>query len=190
MVEGLPLLRADNTSGFLGVRYKPLERQPYKAYHRDNEGRYVHLGYHATAEEAAKAVARKREEEHGGAEAHEVERSGESRKRSAKLPLEALEPPTKRKTRAAAPEAVAPAAAPAAAPKRAAPPAAAPAAAAPVGEPIADDDAAGVEASIRKKKRKPGAKERAKAKRLAQAADAADTCGNTPSNRRLVTTSV
>ena len=115
------------------------------------------------------AVARKRSEELNGesqgAELCGRESGGESADESAPWAGSHAEPPVERDTRAAVA-------------RRAAPPAAAPA-----GEAVADDeDAADVEAggatacsSSRKKRRKPGAKERAKARRLAQAADAADT---------------
>ena len=64
--EHLKLVTAPNTAGFLGVRYKPLEANPYKAWICDADGRYYHLGYHGCAEIAALAVARKRAQLAGG----------------------------------------------------------------------------------------------------------------------------
>ncbi len=58
--EKLKLLKADNRTGFAGVRYKALEQHPYKAWHADAAGRIYHLGYWGCAEAAALAVARKR----------------------------------------------------------------------------------------------------------------------------------
>jgi DNA primase len=58
-LENLELKRCNNSCGFLGVRYKQHERHPYKAWHRDDDGRIYHLGYHAHAETAALEVARK-----------------------------------------------------------------------------------------------------------------------------------
>jgi hypothetical protein len=56
--EGLTLLVADNKSGYFGVYVaKPGQPKPYQAkLHRD--GKTVHLGHFATAEEAALCVAR------------------------------------------------------------------------------------------------------------------------------------
>ena len=58
--EGLTLLSASNKTGFVGVRFKELERHPYKAWYA-KAGRVYHLGYFGSAEEAALAVARKRQ---------------------------------------------------------------------------------------------------------------------------------
>lgn len=57
--EGLKLARCGNTCGYVGVRFKEGECNPYKAWHREEGGRIHHLGYFATKEEAALAVARK-----------------------------------------------------------------------------------------------------------------------------------
>ena len=54
------MLKANNRTGYFGVNFaKPGRLKPYKAYvWRD--GKRVHLGYFATAEEAALCVARSR----------------------------------------------------------------------------------------------------------------------------------
>ena len=50
--DGLTLLKADNKTGYFGVRNQPGESQPYRAQvWRD--GTNLHLGNFATAEEAA-----------------------------------------------------------------------------------------------------------------------------------------
>ena len=55
--EGLTLLVADNTTGYHGVYHQPGRPKPYRAQVRRG-GNMVHLGYFATAEEAALRVAR------------------------------------------------------------------------------------------------------------------------------------
>ena len=55
--EGLTLLKADNTTGYYGVRHHPGRPKPYQAQVRRGD-RMVHLGSFATAEEAALYVAR------------------------------------------------------------------------------------------------------------------------------------
>ena len=55
--EKLTLLVADNSSGYFGVYLKPGLSKPYQAQVR-RDGKRVHLGYFATAEEAALSVAR------------------------------------------------------------------------------------------------------------------------------------
>ena len=56
--KGLTLLKADNTAGYLGVRLsKPGTPKPYKAQVWRG-GTMAHLGYFATAEEAALCIAR------------------------------------------------------------------------------------------------------------------------------------
>ena len=55
--EGLTLVVAENTAGYFGVYHRPVLPKPYQAkVHRD--GKTVHLGSFATAEEAALCVAR------------------------------------------------------------------------------------------------------------------------------------
>eukprot|EP00964_Phaeocystis_antarctica_P092609 scaffold59590_cov48-Phaeocystis_antarctica.AAC.2 len=57
-VEGLTLRVAGNTTGYFGVHLaKPGQRKPYQAASKRG-GKRVHLGYFATAEEAALCVAR------------------------------------------------------------------------------------------------------------------------------------
>eukprot|EP00964_Phaeocystis_antarctica_P027292 scaffold15384_cov52-Phaeocystis_antarctica.AAC.2 len=57
-VEGLTLLKADNTTGYFGVYLVKLGlSKPYQAQVRHG-GKMVHLGRFATAEEAALCVAR------------------------------------------------------------------------------------------------------------------------------------
>ena len=138
-------MRAENTSGYLGVRHKPLEAHPYKAFVCDAEGEYYHLGYFNTAEEAALVVARKRASLGDGAAA-------------APSPAPAS---AKRKHNQEAKPASAPAPAPAPAPKA---PAAAPAGAAVAAGEGGDEG----DGSSAQKKRKPGCKERAKARKLAE----------------------
>jgi hypothetical protein len=58
--ENLKLLKAKTRTGYAGVRYKELEQHPFKAWIADKSDRIYHLGYFASAEEAALAVARKR----------------------------------------------------------------------------------------------------------------------------------
>ena len=55
--EGLTLLVAENETGYLGVSDKPGKSKPYQARVM-RCGKKVHLGYFATAEEAALCVAR------------------------------------------------------------------------------------------------------------------------------------
>ena len=55
--EGLTLLRAENATGFKGVSRGGSVSKPFQA-NLYNAGRTNHLGYFATAEEAALAVAR------------------------------------------------------------------------------------------------------------------------------------
>ena len=56
--EGLTLLEADNKTGYFGVCLSlPGRSKPYKAQVR-RDGKVVHLGMFATAEEAALCVAR------------------------------------------------------------------------------------------------------------------------------------
>jgi hypothetical protein len=56
--EGLTLLKADNKAGYFGVNLdRPGRRKPYQARVRRG-GKLVHLGYFATAGEAALCVAR------------------------------------------------------------------------------------------------------------------------------------
>ena len=57
--EGLTLLKADNKSGYFGVRHQPgfSKPKPYQAQVRRGF-KMVHLGTFATAEEAALCVAR------------------------------------------------------------------------------------------------------------------------------------
>ena len=55
--EGLTLVLADNATGFKDVFRNPLARRPFKAY-PTVKGRSEHLGYFATAEEAALVIAR------------------------------------------------------------------------------------------------------------------------------------
>ena len=55
--EGLVLVRADNTTGFKGVSHSNIISKPFKA-ELWRAGRKRNLGYFATAEEAALAVAR------------------------------------------------------------------------------------------------------------------------------------
>ena len=57
LVEGLTLCVADNTTGYFGVYHQPGQPRPYKARVKRG-GKYVHLGYFATAEEAALCIAR------------------------------------------------------------------------------------------------------------------------------------
>ena len=55
--EGLTLLRAENTSGFMGVSRSGSASKPFKAQLKVG-GHHHYLGVFATAEEAALAVAR------------------------------------------------------------------------------------------------------------------------------------
>ena len=56
--EGLTLLRAENSTGYFGVYLKkPGQPKPYQAQVKRG-GMHVHLGYFATAEEAALCIAR------------------------------------------------------------------------------------------------------------------------------------
>ena len=55
--EGLTLLKADNKTGYFGVRHMPGKPKPYQAK-VTRGGKKVHLGSFATAEEAALCVAR------------------------------------------------------------------------------------------------------------------------------------
>ena len=55
--EGLTLLEAENTTGFLGVGHRTGRSKPYEAQ-VTRGGNKVYLGYFATAEEAALCVAR------------------------------------------------------------------------------------------------------------------------------------
>ena len=56
--EGLMLRGADNKAGYVGVSLAKLDqRKPYRAHVR-RDGKLVHLGCFATAEEAALCVAR------------------------------------------------------------------------------------------------------------------------------------
>ena len=50
--EGLTLFKSDSKAGYLGVYYQPGRPKPYQA-HTSREGKKVHLGCFATAEEAA-----------------------------------------------------------------------------------------------------------------------------------------
>ena len=57
-VEGLTLRVSGNTTGYFGVHLaKPGQRKPYQAASKRG-GKKVHLGYFATAEEAALCIAR------------------------------------------------------------------------------------------------------------------------------------
>jgi len=55
--EGLTLLKAGNKSGYFGVKHQPGRSKPYEA-RVWRSGKDVHLGYFATAEEAALCIAR------------------------------------------------------------------------------------------------------------------------------------
>ena len=55
--EGLALLKADNKTGYFGVHHHSGKPKPYQARVRRG-GNMVHLGFFATAEEAALCVAR------------------------------------------------------------------------------------------------------------------------------------
>eukprot|EP00964_Phaeocystis_antarctica_P153423 scaffold121697_cov57-Phaeocystis_antarctica.AAC.1 len=55
--EDLTLLVADNRTGYFGVAHQPSHPKPYQA-RVSRGGKQVHLGYFATAEEAALCVAR------------------------------------------------------------------------------------------------------------------------------------
>ena len=55
--EGLTLLKADNTTGYYGVRHHPGRPKPYQA-RVWRGGKWVHLGCFVTAEEAALFFAR------------------------------------------------------------------------------------------------------------------------------------
>ena len=55
--ENLTLLMADNKTGYFGVAHQPGRPKPYQA-RVSRGGKQVHLGYFATAEEAALCVAR------------------------------------------------------------------------------------------------------------------------------------
>ena len=57
--EGLTLLKSDNRTGYFGVHHNPQasKTKPYEAQVRRG-GKKVHLGYFATAEEAALCIAR------------------------------------------------------------------------------------------------------------------------------------
>ena len=58
LADGLTLLKADNKTGYFGVNLNnPGKAKPYVARVRRG-GKQVHLGYFATAEEAALRVAR------------------------------------------------------------------------------------------------------------------------------------
>ena len=57
--EKLTLLVADNSTGYFGVAHQSRQPKPYRAHvTRGGGGKSVHLGYFATAEEAALCVAR------------------------------------------------------------------------------------------------------------------------------------
>ena len=55
--EKLTLLVADNRTGYFGVHHKPGPSKPYQARVKRG-GKLLHLGYFATAEEAALCIAR------------------------------------------------------------------------------------------------------------------------------------
>ena len=55
--EELPLLKAENKAGYLGVAHRPGQPKPYQAQVWRG-GKMVYLGRFATAEEAALSVAR------------------------------------------------------------------------------------------------------------------------------------
>ena len=56
-MEGLTLIVADSTTGYFGVYHQPGKPKPYQAQVWRSV-KMVHLGYFATAEEAALCVAR------------------------------------------------------------------------------------------------------------------------------------
>ena len=56
--EELTLRVAKNKTGYFGVAHRPCHPKPYKAQVWRGRGKIVHLGYFATAEEAALCVAR------------------------------------------------------------------------------------------------------------------------------------
>ena len=62
--ENLKLLKAKNTTGYLGVRYREGECNPYKVSLQCDD-RILHIGYYSSAEEAALARARKASGEKG-----------------------------------------------------------------------------------------------------------------------------
>eukprot|EP00964_Phaeocystis_antarctica_P037307 scaffold21307_cov66-Phaeocystis_antarctica.AAC.3 len=68
--EGLTLRVTDSPTGYLGVHHKPSKPKPYQArvWHG---GKDVHLGYFATAEEAALCIARSPEGQAAAAKAAE-----------------------------------------------------------------------------------------------------------------------
>ena len=74
--EGLTLLKANNKAGYSGVNYNPQasRSKPYLA-HVKRGGKRVHLGYFATAEEAALRVARSPEGVAAAAEHAAAERA-------------------------------------------------------------------------------------------------------------------
>ena len=55
--EKLTLLVAENKTGYFGVAHRPSNPKPYQARVQRAGGKQVHLGYFATAEEAALSVA-------------------------------------------------------------------------------------------------------------------------------------
>merc|ERR1740124_958632 len=55
--EGLTLLKAESITGYFGVNHHPGQPKPYQA-RVTRGGKQVHLGYFATAEEAALCIAR------------------------------------------------------------------------------------------------------------------------------------
>eukprot|EP00964_Phaeocystis_antarctica_P084515 scaffold53237_cov64-Phaeocystis_antarctica.AAC.5 len=65
--EGLTLLEAENKTGYFGVYHKPSRPKPYQAQVWCG-GKDVHLGYFATAEEAALCFARSPEGQAAAAE--------------------------------------------------------------------------------------------------------------------------
>jgi len=73
--EGLTLVVAENTTGYFGVYHRPSLPKPYQAkVHRD--GKTVHLGTFATAEEAALCIARSPEGQAAARRAAARERQG------------------------------------------------------------------------------------------------------------------
>ena len=74
--EGLTLLKANNKTGYFGVNLaKPHRLKPYKAQVWRNS-KHVHLGYFATAEEAALCVARSPEGQAAAGRAAAAESQG------------------------------------------------------------------------------------------------------------------
>ena len=80
-MEWPTLLVTDNKSGYFGVYHYPGKSKPYHAKLKRG-GKTVHLGYFATAEEAALCVARSPERQAAAAE-----------RAAAAAPLQAFAPP-------------------------------------------------------------------------------------------------